>query len=392
MESVGTEAPRGFRGALRDPVGGKLLLAGVASEAGDYIGTAALILLTYHATHSVMGPAAVSAASTLPTLLVGTVFGHWLDRPARRSALVVLNLIGAAACAAVAAVPVFALAVVVSFVLGATRCAYVGIAVGAVSDSVPDEGKPAYFTLLGTLNDTAQIVGFLTGSALTLAVGASWAMGLDAVSFVAGSAVLWRLPQLPRAGADHSPGPAAGLRTILTTRPLRLLTPVVAITMFGSALPETLAPKLADGVALPFVMVAYPVGSILAGVVVVRRGMLGSIGAELRLAFLCGVSFATGALAVWAHVGPWPVAGANFVVGAATIWLVAARTTFAQETPKHLMAQVEATMIGTLTVAAGVGTLALSGLATAFGAGWAYAAEAVLGVAFASAALVASRR
>lgn len=377
---------------MADPVAGRLLLTASASEAGDFVGQAALILLTYHATGTVMGPAAVLAAGTLPTLLVGTVFGPLLDRPRRRTALVALTLVGAAACSAVAAAPVLVAAVLAAFVLGATRTAYVGISVGAVTDAVAEERRPAFFALLTTINDGAQIVGFLAGSAATLAFGARWALGADAVSFLVGAAVLSGLPDLPAARPDEAPGPTAGFRAIRRTRPLMLIAPVVFVTMCGASLPETLAPRLAKGVALPFVMVAYPLGSILAGVVVARSRMLRSVRIQLRLALICGLAFATGAVAVWAGVGPWPVAAANFVIGAGSIWIVGARTTFAREAPPQLMAQIEASMVAALTIGNGLGTLALSGLATAVGPGWAYAAESAVGVVVAAAALSVQRR
>lgn len=392
MTGADKRADRGFRAATRDPVAGRLLLAAAVSEAGDFVGQAALILLTYHATGTVMGPAAVLAAGTLPTLLVGTVFGPLLDRPRRRTALVSLTLIGAAACSAVAAAPVFVAAVIAAFVLGAARIAYVGISVGAVTDAVAEDNRPAFFALLTTINDGAQIVGFLTGSAATLAFGARWALGADAVSFLIGAAVLSRLPGLPAHQPEEEPGPLSGFRAIRRTRPLLLIAPVVFVTMCGASLPETLAPRLARGVALPFVMVAYPLGSILAGVVVARSRLLGSIRIQLRLALICGVAFATGALAVWAGVGPWPIAGANFVIGAGSIWIVGARTTFAREAPPHLMAQIEASMVAALTIGNGLGTLALSGLATTVGPGWAYGTESLVGVAVAAAALAAHRR
>lgn len=381
----------GFKEALGDPVAGRLLRAAALSEVGDFVGTAALILLTYRSTHSVMGPAAVFAAGTLPTLLVGTVLGGLLDRPARRPALVALALVGAAACGLVTALPDFATAVAASFVLGASRTAYVAISVGAVTDAVPETRRMAFFTLLTAVDDGAQITGFLTGSAATLAFGARWALGADAVSFVLGAAVLLRLPRLPAPTRQESPGPGAGVRAIRSRSTLWTLAPVVFVTMCGSALPETLAPRLASGTALPFVLIGYPAGSIVAGVVVARSRLLRSVPAQLRLALLCGVSFATGAAAVWADAGPWPVAGANFVIGAGTIWIVGARTTFARDAPPQLMAQVEATMVAALTVAEGLGSLALAGLATAAGPAWAYAAEAVLGVTVAGRAILARR-
>ena len=84
-------ADRGFSAVLTDPVAGRLLVSKAISEIGDFVGLAALLVLAYRETGSVIGPAAVFAARTLPAVLVGTVFSNWLDRPPRRGALVALE-------------------------------------------------------------------------------------------------------------------------------------------------------------------------------------------------------------------------------------------------------------------------------------------------------------
>ena len=75
---------------LEHPVAKRLLTVQAISEAGDFVGLSALLVLSYTRTGSVLGPAGVYAARTLPSLAVGTVFSGWLDRPPRRAALVTL--------------------------------------------------------------------------------------------------------------------------------------------------------------------------------------------------------------------------------------------------------------------------------------------------------------
>ena len=93
----------GYGPVLRHPVAKRLLTIQAISEAGDFVGLSALLVLSYTRTGTVLAPAAVYAARTMPSLAVGTVFSGWLDRPPRRAALVVLALCGAILLGTVAA-------------------------------------------------------------------------------------------------------------------------------------------------------------------------------------------------------------------------------------------------------------------------------------------------
>jgi MFS family permease len=380
-----------YRLALVDPVARRLLAAQAASDLGDFAGTAALILMTYHETGNVIGPAFVVASGSLPTLLVGTLLGGWLDRPARRPALIALSLVGAVAAGAVAAWPSFGTAVAASFVLGAARTAYVGIKVGAVAEAVPAAAQTSFFTVTTTIGDLAQIVGLLAGASVTLAIGARASLGFDAVTFLVGAAFLVGLPRLVPKRPDRRPTSGAGWKAIRTIPALWILTPVVCAGICGSALPETLAPKLASGTALPFVMAAFPVGSVLATVLVIRTTWLERVTGQIGVALTEGLAFGLGATVLALRLGPWSIAAANCVIGAATVWIIGTRTTFVRSSPPHLMAQVEATILAMVTVAQGLGTLALSGVSTASSPAASYGTAAALVILVASWALGRSR-
>src|SRR3982074_151988 len=105
MKRPETSRGRVYRVGLGGVVAGRLLFVQAISELGDFVGLSALLVLAYRQTGSVIGPAAVFAARTIPAVLVGTVFSSWLDRPPRRAALVVLACAGALLVAAVAAHP-----------------------------------------------------------------------------------------------------------------------------------------------------------------------------------------------------------------------------------------------------------------------------------------------
>jgi len=121
--SHGALTQSGYGPVLEHPVAKRLLTVQAISEAGDFVGLSALLVLSYTRTGSVLGPAGVYAARTLPSLAVGTVFSGWLDRPPRRAALVALALAGALVVGTAAVFPtvVMALAVAALVADGATR-------------------------------------------------------------------------------------------------------------------------------------------------------------------------------------------------------------------------------------------------------------------------------
>jgi hypothetical protein len=169
-----------------------------------------------------------------------------------------------------------------------------------------------------------------------------------------------------------------GLRSIRSISVLWLLTPVVCAAMAGSALPETLAPKLASGAALPFVMAGFPAGSVIATVLAARTEAFKRVHGQLVLATLMGVGFGLAAALVGLGLGAWAVGAANALIGAFSIWIIGARTTFVQQTPAGMMAQVEAAMVSMATASQGFGTLALSAISSSFAPSAAYGTEAAL--------------
>ena len=370
-------ADRGFSAVLTDPVAGRLLVSKAISEIGDFVGLAALLVLAYRETGSVIGPAAVFAARTLPAVLVGTVFSNWLDRPPRRGALVVLAFTGAVLVAAVAVHPTVVVALAIAALLGAHRTAAVSVSSGAVVDGIAPERRGAFFALSTTINQSAQAVGFLIGAAATVAIGARASLMFDAATFVAAGAVLVRMPTISTSRRDRRPGPIEGLRTIFSEPTLRVLAPIVWVAMLGMALPETVAPRIGHGVLLPLLMAAAPFGAMVAALTFGRGNALRDISRQLHLVLLLGIGFGFGAIVLASGGSPWLLVAVNGAVGVASVWVVGARTTFADRTPAGRMAQVEATMVASIVVTEGLGVLGLGWLATTAGPWAGYAVVAV---------------
>ena len=190
----------------------RLLTVQAISEAGDFVGLSALLVLSYARTGSVLGPAGVFAARTLPSLAVGTAFSPWLDRPPRKAALVALALGGAVVVGTAAAFPTLAVALAVAAVLGALRTASVSITTATLAETVEPSIHRPFFALANTVNQMAQVIGILTGAGVTLVVGASMALGFDAATFVVAAALLCGLPRVAKRVRERRPPPTEGLR------------------------------------------------------------------------------------------------------------------------------------------------------------------------------------
>ncbi len=198
-------APRGLAVVIGHPVAVRLLGAKLISEVGDFVGLAALVLLGYHATGSAIGPALVLAARSLPAVAVAALAGHQLDRPPRRTALIALAWAGAAVVGVPAVAPNAATAILAASPLGALRTASRSIEAAMIAESVDPAVRLPLFGLALAVNQAAQVLGVVTGAAVTLAVGARPALVADVASFLVASAVLAQLPVAESGHGRHGP-------------------------------------------------------------------------------------------------------------------------------------------------------------------------------------------
>lgn len=340
-----------------------LLATQTVSEAGDFIGLAALILLAYGRSGSVLDSAAVFAVRLVPAVLLGTVAGSWLDRPERRIGLVTLSLAGALAIGGVALRPTILLALVASAVLQGTRTASFSLQAAVVVDQVPPARRGPFFASSGVIFQSASVLGYVCGAAITTAIGPRVALELDAATFLVAALLLTRLPRVVPAARSRRPSAFGGVRSVLTLPVLRRLTPVVWIGAIGAFLPEALAPRIAHGAALPILLASMSFGALLTAFLAGRLGVLDRVTRQMVGAVLVGLGYLGGALVLALHAGWEALAVANAFAGAAAVWQLGARTTFARFTPPAEMAQVEATMTAGISSAFSLGTLALAGVA-----------------------------
>ncbi|MCW3844670.1 hypothetical protein ONA70_31785 [Micromonospora yasonensis] len=370
--------PPRYRALFRHPVASRLVTARGISELGDFIGLAALLLLAYDQTHSVLGPAAVYAARTLPALLVATVFSGWLDVPARRTMLVWLSLAGAVLIAIPTVAPQPVPAIVAAGLLGAVRAAYSSVHVAVVAEAVEGRLRLPLFGLSAFANQAGQVAGLLAGASLTLALGARVALLIDLVSFLLAAVVLAGLPAGRGARRGPRPPATAGVRTIADHPVLRRVALLTLATVIAGPLPETLAPRLAAGGWRPVVLAASALGGAVFVLLAGRRVWLARVSGQVAAAAgLAGALLLAGA--VVAVDGPdWAVAGANALIGAGCGWLIGAQATFARLAPKERMGQVEATIVAANIMVSGCGIFVLGSAAALFGPAVAYLAAGVV--------------
>lgn len=376
--------PAGYRHALRDVTVRRLWAATAVSVAGDYVAAGALMILAFERTGLVVGPAAVFAIQALPALLSGALAGRWLDQVPRVRALVGLQLAGAVSVslpvvaglawegAGEGILPVLAAAAL----LGAVRAGSVSVRSAAVAEGVPDELRGPLLGLMNTTEQSAQVVGYLAGTALAYGIGAEVALLADAASFVVASVVLSRLVLPEAAARERRPRLSAGVRDIMADPVLRLLAPLVVVTASVAALPEALAAAVAPSGHrwAPFVFAAGPLGQATAMFLMGRDERIARPSFQLtQLAWLAlGLAIASlGRTAAWFVV-------ANFLVGTGVAWSLGPQLTFLRRAPTARMAQITGTMIAVLIAAEGLGTPLFAVIADRAGVGAAYRLAGVL--------------
>lgn len=391
-----TAAPRRpreqvYRRALSDPQVRALWLATLVSAVGDYIGQGALLIMAHQRSGGqILGSATVFAIGALPALVSGALGGTWLDRFPRRETLIVLQVIGAAAIVlpvvAGGLVPVFAAAAV----LAALRAATISVRSAVMAEGVPDGLRAPLLGLLGTTEQLSQVVGYLTGTGLSVLIGPEPALLADAVSFLVAAAALRALSLPPPRPRSRRPRATAGLQDIWGHPVLRLLALLVIATGAVSAIPEGLAAGVAaeDPGWTPILFAAAPSGQALASLLMGRTRHVER--PSVQLTHLAALALAFGVAALGRS--PAWFALSNLLVGAGIAWLIGPQLTFVRLAPRDRMAQVTGTMVAGLIAAEGIGTPLFAALADRTSVATAYRAAGILVLVVAIVGWVAKER
>jgi predicted MFS family arabinose efflux permease len=206
---------------------------------GDGAAAAAVPLLAVALTRDPRLVSLVSAATTLPWLLLSLPAGALVDRRDRAGLMwraqalqaAVAAVLAVAVAAGAASIPLLAAA---AFALGACEVVFGNAAQAILPDLVPAADLHRANGQQFAATTTARtFVGPPVGSVL-FAAAAALPFGLDAASFAVSAALLARLPRRPRppAAAPMGRAVAEGLRWLGCHRLLRTLALLLAANLF----------------------------------------------------------------------------------------------------------------------------------------------------------------
>jgi MFS family permease len=265
----------------------------LASWIGDYLARAAITVLVYEQSSSVVQAAAAFAVSYLPWLIGGPPLSALAERYPYRRVMVVSDLLrmGLILLLLIPGTPVVAMVGVLFLVtLGGVP------AQAARSALLPLIMNRAQLAVAMAANATtmqaAQVVGYLTGATLTAAVHPSLAIGIDALAFGLSALLVYT-------GVRHRPAAfgetervhllreaAAGFQLVFGSRVLRSIALLVFSMAAFAIVPEGLAAAWAAqdnpdsvtrGIDQGMIMAAGPIGFVIGGLLVGRLA-----GTEMR--------------------------------------------------------------------------------------------------------------
>ncbi|ASR37732.1 arabinose ABC transporter permease [Prauserella marina] len=350
--------------AIRNPEFRALWVAEAQSVLGDHLTTVALAIMVYDRTGSALWAAIVYALTFLPALAGGLGLSQIADRYPRRTVLVVAATIqaGLVALMAIPGTPLALLCVLVVFVR------LVGAPVNAAQNALTrevftdDELYLRSQDLRGITSNIAILVGLGGGGLLVTAVGPSWALALDAVSFLVAALVVRLLVRRrPAAGAPDDAWFGA-VQWVFGQRRLRVL--LAFSWLVGLAvIPEGLAAPLAHQIgaadqAVGWLLAADPVGFIIGTFILSRF-----VSAENRRRVMGALATAASAFLIAFAIEPsLPVALVLLALaGAAGAYIITVGATFITWVPNELRGGAGGVYRTGLRVAQGIG-VALGGV------------------------------
>jgi MFS family permease len=370
---VASDGTLRYQAVFTDPAAWRLWTAATISYLGDFVGLGALLLAGYERSGGhALGAAAVFGIQAVPAFAVSAGVGPWLDRIPRRAGLIVLSLVGAAAVSLPVVASGLWAVLVAAGLIGGIRTGYNSLRTGAIADGVPRDVRGRLVALMTVSNQVSEVLGYVAGSAVALAIGTGPALGADAATFLIAALLLTGL-RLPERGRPRDRGSmTTGIRTIFGDRTLAALVPVVWIALALGAVPQTLATTLSrtDRAWVPAALAAMAAGQAIAATVVGRTRLSERVLGQFWYITMLGVAFM--ATAAGLRADRVVVVAGNFAIGVGFGWLVASQTTFIHVLPADRMAHVTSTMIGSLIVLEGAGAVVFGAVAGALGVAAAY--------------------
>ncbi len=367
---------------------GRLWLGHTISVFGDFIFDTTLVIwiAAVIARGQTWAPLAVSGvfiATTIPMLIVGPIAGVFVDRWNKRRTMLVMDALRAALVALLiltsgvvplpflpdGRLPLFwQLGVVygIVFLLNTFSQFFRPASLALIGDIVPEETQARAMGLSQTSMSIAMILGPTLAAPLFVAFGPEWALGIDALSFVA-SYLLIRTVVAPPAARSVTDGVrpnfwrefGGGLRFFFRSRVLVVLTISATIVMLGGGalntldyffVTENLHASASYFGALQGVMgVGMILGALFAGAFAQKIGLtrtlwLSLLGIALLITAYARMTDIWVAIAIIGLAGI-PQAALNVAVGPLLL----------QSTPREMVGRVSSILNPTITISTLVG-------------------------------------
>jgi MFS family permease len=288
-----------FRDVLRVRAFRALLVADGLSVVGDQVARIAVALLVLDRSGSAFAASATYACSYLTWLVGGPFLSAVADRTSRRQVMVVCDLARTVLVASLA-VPRTPLWVVftVLVLVGLLAPPFDAARSSLIADLLPGDRYVVGNALTNAVQQAGQLVGFLAGGGLALALGVESALLVDAATFaVSALLLLVHVPQIARSGEDPPRGSAlreavAGFSVLAGDPRLRALLGWGLLSAAAVIAPEGLAVAIAreDGhgaFAAGVLTAAVPAGFLVGSWIIVR---VPPAGRELLFPFLVTAS------------------------------------------------------------------------------------------------------
>jgi hypothetical protein len=225
---------------------------------------------------------------------------------------------------------------------------------------------------------------------VSLAVGAGPALLLDCGSFLGAAVVLATLPEGGRPRGATVPPPLDGLRQILRHPVLRRVAPVAWVSFLATWLPEARAPGIAPGLWGGVAMAAPPLAGAIGFVVVERLGVFASVAGVLWGQVALGTALLVAGAALWlVPSGPTAVT-VNLLLGLVAVSTFGVELAFIQHAPADSAAHINSTMVATIGLIGGLGTL-IGGLVAELGTAVPYLLVGAVVLAVAGASVLRER-
>jgi MFS family permease len=216
--------------ALRQPEFRSLWLAGLVSDAGDWMLLIALPIVVYGLTGSALGTSGAFIAELAPAVVLAPLAGRLADRLDRRRLMLTITVLQALALAPLLAVHSRAQLPILYAVIVA-QASLATIFEPAKNALLPTLLAPSQLVSANSLIALNGALGRLAGGplgGLLLAAGDLKTIVIaDALSFLVAAGLIWRLPPGPAVAASEGTGPprdpAASARRHRSGWPLRSL-------------------------------------------------------------------------------------------------------------------------------------------------------------------------